>query len=81
MLMKRLLAVMAFCVLTFTGAQNLFAGSFGIVGGAGFTGMKDISGGLATGYHAGVSPAAGFCLAAFSSVSDEEFRNRGRVCR
>ena len=55
MLMKRLLAVMAFCVLTFTGAQNLFAGSFGIVGGAGFTGMKDISGGLATGYHAGVT--------------------------
>lgn len=46
---------MIFCVLTFSGAQNLFAGDFGIVGGAGFTGMKDVGRGLATGYHAGVT--------------------------
>ncbi len=80
MLMKRLLALMAFCVLTFTGAQNIFAGSFGIVGGAGFTGMKDISGGLATGYHAGVTYKFRLPLG-FASVSDEELHDRGRVCR
>ncbi|MDE6146942.1 MAG: PorT family protein [Bacteroidales bacterium] len=53
--MKRLFALLAFCVLMFSGAQNLFAGDFGIVGGAGFTGMKEVSSGLATGYHAGLT--------------------------
>lgn len=53
--MKRLISLIVFCVLTFPGTQNLFAGNFGIVAGAGFTGMKDIGNGLATGYHAGMT--------------------------
>lgn len=53
--MKRFFASVVFCVLSFAGAQNLSAGGFGIIGGAGFTGIKDVSGGLATGYHAGLT--------------------------
>ncbi len=53
--MKRFIYSIVFCVLTFSGAQNLFAGNFGIVAGAGFTGIKDVSNGLATGYHAGMT--------------------------
>ena len=53
--MKRILTVIALCVMTFWGSHNLRAGDFGIVGGASFTGIKDISPDLATGYHAGIT--------------------------
>ena len=51
--MKRILTVIALCVMTFWGSHNLRAGDFGVVGGASFTGIKEISSELATGYHAG----------------------------
>ena len=53
--MKRILTVIALCVMTFWGSHNLRAGDFGIVGGASFTGIKDISPDLAAGYHAGIT--------------------------
>ena len=53
--MKRFLTVIALCVMTFWGSHDLEAGDFGIVGGASFTGIKNISPELTTGYHAGLT--------------------------
>ena len=53
--MKRLITVIALCVMTFWGSTTLKAGNFGVVGGASFTGLKEISPELSTGYHAGVT--------------------------
>ncbi len=53
--MKRILTVIALCVMTFWSSQTLRAGDFGIVGGAGFTAIKNIGLDVATGYHAGIT--------------------------
>ena len=53
--MKRILTVIALCVMTFWSSQTLRAGDFGVVAGASFTGIKDLSPELATGYHAGLT--------------------------
>ena len=53
--MKKIFAVIALCVMTFWGSTTLNAGHFGIVGGASFTGLNEISRDLSTGYHAGVT--------------------------
>ena len=53
--MKRILTVIALCVMTFWSSQTLRAGDFGIIGGAGFTSIKSISPDVATGYHAGLT--------------------------
>ena len=53
--MKRFFTVIALCVMTFWGSHDLKAGDFGIVGGASFTGIKNISPELTTGYHAGLT--------------------------
>ena len=53
--MKRILTVIALCVMTFWSSQTLRAGDFGIIGGAGFTSIKNISPDVATGYHAGLT--------------------------
>lgn len=53
--MKRFLTVIALCVMTFWGSNTLRAGDFGVVGGASFTSIKDVSPKLATGYHAGLT--------------------------
>ena len=49
------MTVIALCVMTFWTSHTLRAGDFGIVGGASFTGIKDISADLATGYHVGLT--------------------------
>ena len=41
--------------MTFWGSHNLRAGDFGIVAGAGFNTIKNISPDVATGYHAGLT--------------------------
>ena len=53
--MKRILTVIALCVMTFWGSHTLRAGDFGIVAGAGFTSIKNVGADLATGYHAGIT--------------------------
>ena len=53
--MKRILTVIALCVMTFWGSHTLRAGDFGVVAGAGFTSIKNVSTELATGYHAGIT--------------------------
>ena len=53
--MKRILIVIALCVMTFWSSHTLRAGDFGIVAGAGFTSIKNISPEVATGYHAGLT--------------------------
>ena len=53
--MKRILTVIALCVMTFWGSHTLRAGDFGIVAGAGFNTIKNISPDVATGYHAGLT--------------------------
>ena len=53
--MKRILTVIALCVMTFWSSQTLRAGDFGVVGGAGFTSIKDVGFDMATGYHAGIT--------------------------
>ena len=53
--MKRMLTVIALCVMTFWGSHTLRAGDFGVVAGAGFTSIKNVSTELATGYHAGIT--------------------------
>ena len=53
--MKKIFAVIALCVMTFWGSTTLKAGNFGVVGGASFTGLKEVSRDLSTGYHAGVT--------------------------
>lgn len=53
--MKRLISVIALCVMTFWGSHTLKAGDFGIIAGASFTGIKEVSPKLATGYHAGIT--------------------------
>ena len=47
--MKRLISVIALCVMTFWGSHTLKAGDFGIIAGASFTGIKEVSPKLATG--------------------------------
>lgn len=53
--MKRILVVIALCVMTFWSAHNSAARGFGITGGASFVGLKDVNQGSATGYHAGLT--------------------------
>lgn len=53
--MKRFISVITLCVMTFWGSQTLMARGFGIIGGASFTGIRDVSSDLATGYHAGLT--------------------------
>ena len=53
--MKRLITVIALCVMTFWGSYTLKAGDFGVVAGASFTNIKEVSTDMATGFHAGVS--------------------------
>lgn len=54
--MKRFVAVIALCVMTFWSSHTLRAGSgFGIVGGASFTQVQDVSSNLTAGYHAGLT--------------------------
>ncbi len=53
--MKRILTVIALCVMTFWSSHTLKAGDFGVVAGAGFTSIKEVSMELTTGYHAGIT--------------------------
>lgn len=53
--MKRFLMVIALCVMTFWGSDTSMARGFGITGGASFVGVKDVTSGLTTGYHAGLT--------------------------
>lgn len=53
--MKRLITVIALCVMTFWGSYTLKAGDFGVVAGASFTNIREVSTDMATGFHAGVS--------------------------
>ena len=53
--MKRFLTVIALCVMTFWSSDALRAGDFGVTGGASFTGLKDVSKDMTTGYHAGIT--------------------------
>lgn len=53
--MKRFITVIALCVMTFWGSYTLKAGDFGVVAGASFTSIKEVSTDMATGFHAGVS--------------------------
>lgn len=53
--MKRFIMVITLCVMTFWTSTSLRAGDFGIVGGASFTGIREVSRDLATGYHAGIT--------------------------
>lgn len=53
--MKRFIAVIALCVMTFWGSNTLRAGDFGVVAGASFTNIKEVSKDLATGFHAGLT--------------------------
>ena len=43
------------CAAALISSHTLRAGSFGIVGGASFLGIKDVSSGMTTGYHAGLA--------------------------
>ena len=47
--------VIALCVMTFWSSDALRAGDFGVTGGASFTGLKDVSKDMTTGYHAGIT--------------------------
>ena len=47
--------VIALCVMTFWGSTTLMAGDFGVIAGASFTGIKEISVSKTTGYHAGIT--------------------------
>ena len=47
--------VIALCVMTFWGSDTSMARGFGITGGASFVGVKDVTSGLTTGYHAGLT--------------------------
>lgn len=53
--MKKIFTVIALCVMTFWTSHTLNAGNFGVVGGASFTGVNNVSADLATGYHAGIT--------------------------
>ena len=53
--MKRFLMVIALCVMTFWGSHTSEARGFGVTGGASFTGIKELSSGMTTGYHAGIT--------------------------
>lgn len=53
--MKRFITVIALCVMTFWGSYTLKAGDFGVVAGASFTSIREVSTDMATGFHAGVS--------------------------
>ena len=53
--MKRLITVIALCVMTFWGSYTLKAGDFGVVAGASFTNIKEVSKDMATGFHAGLT--------------------------
>ena len=47
--------VIALCVMTFWGSDTLMARGFGITGGASFVGIKEVTSGPTTGYHAGLT--------------------------
>ena len=51
--MKRFLSVIALCVMTFWSSDILNARNFGVIAGANFTCIEDVSGRVASGYHAG----------------------------
>ena len=53
--MKRFLMVIALCVMTFWGSETLMARGFGITGGASFVGIREVTSGPTTGYHAGLT--------------------------
>jgi hypothetical protein len=53
--MKRFFTVITLCVMTFWGSHTLMARGFGIIGGASFTNIRDVSSGLTTSYHAGLT--------------------------
>ena len=53
--MKRFIIVITLCVMTFWGSHTSMARGFGITGGASFTGIRDVTSGLTTGYHAGMT--------------------------
>lgn len=53
--MKRLLLVIALCVMTFWGSTKAYSRDFGIVAGASFTGVRDVSRDNVAGYHAGIT--------------------------
>ena len=52
--MKRFLSVIALCVMTFWGSHTLRASDFGVVAGANFTSLGDVSARVSTGYHVGI---------------------------
>jgi len=53
--MKRILSVIALCVMTFWGSHTLSARGFGLVGGANFTSISNVSSKMTAGYHAGLT--------------------------
>lgn len=53
--MKRLLLVIALCVMTFWGSTKAYSRDFGILAGASFTGVRDVSRDNVAGYHAGIT--------------------------
>lgn len=75
--------------MTFWGSHTLMARGFGIVGGANFTNIRDVSTGMTTGYHAGLTYkfdlAFGFSIQpsllyhAKSSVVENALANHERI--
>ena len=52
---KVLLTVIVLCAMALTGVTTASAGNFGVVGGASFLGIRDVSTGVTTSYHAGLT--------------------------
>lgn len=52
---KIVLILLMLCAMALSGVQTASAGHFGIQGGASFMGIRDVSYGLTTGYHAGLT--------------------------
>ena len=52
---KIFLILLMLCAMALSGVQTASAGHFGIQGGASFMGIRDVSYGLTTGYHAGLT--------------------------
>lgn len=53
--MKRFLVLLVLSVMTIAGASSVKAGNFGIVGGASFMHIRNVSVESTTGYHAGIT--------------------------
>lgn len=53
--MKRLLMVVALCVMTFWSSTDSAARGFGVTAGASFLNIDDVKAGATTGYHAGLT--------------------------